>query len=95
MRGDSHQIIYDKSVTVIDEHIRNFLALSTFLTVASIDAEGRMDVSPKGDPPGFVQVVDNRTIAIPEGEGNRRADIFTNVLQIPSVGLSFSKRVVE
>ncbi len=68
MRGDSHQIIYDKSVTVIDEHIRNFPALSTFLTVASIDAEGRMDVSPKGDPPGFVKVVDERTIAIPERE---------------------------
>jgi hypothetical protein len=80
LRGDSHQMIYDKSMTVIDEHIRDFLALSTFLTVASIDAEGRMDVSPKGDPPGFVKVVDERTIAIPEREGNRRADTFTNVL---------------
>jgi PPOX class probable FMN-dependent enzyme len=89
LRGDSHQMIYDKSMTVIDEHIRDFLALSTFLTVASIDAEGRMDVSPKGDPPGFVKVVDERTIAIPEREGNRRADTFTNVLQIPSVGLIF------
>jgi hypothetical protein len=89
LRGDSHQMIYDKSMMVIDEHIRDFLALSTFLTVASIDAEGRMDVSPKGDPPGFVKVVDERTIAIPEREGNRRADTFTNVLQIPSVGLIF------
>ncbi len=89
LRGDSHQMIYDKSMTVIDEHIRDFLALSTFLTVASIDAAGRMDVSPKGDPPGFVKVVDERTIAIPEREGNRRADTFTNVLQIPSVGLIF------
>lgn len=89
LRGDSHQMIYDKSMTVIDDHIRDFLALSTFLTVASIDAEGRMDVSPKGDPPGFVKVVDERTIAIPEREGNRRADTFTNVLQIPSVGLIF------
>ncbi len=89
LRGDSHQMIYDKSMTVIDEHIRDFLALSTFLTVASIDAAGRMDVSPKGDPPGFVKVVDERTIAIPEREGNRRADTFTNILQIPSVGLIF------
>ena len=89
LRGDSHQMIYDKSMTVIDEHIRDFLALSTFLTVASIDAEGRMDVSPKGDPPGFVKVVDERTIAIPEREGNRRADTFTNVRQILSVGLIF------
>ena len=59
-----------------------------------VHRRGRSDgCVPKGDPPGFVQVVDNRTIAIPEREGNRRADIFTNVLPIPSVGLSFSKRV--
>lgn len=53
LRGDSHQMIYDKSMTVIDDHIRDFLALSTFLTVASIDAEGRMDVSPKVTRPGL------------------------------------------
>ena len=46
-----------------------------------------MDVSPKGDPPGFVKVIDDTTIAIPEREGNRRADTFTNILQNPSVGL--------
>ena len=87
LRGDAHQMNYDKSMDAIDEHIRHFLALSTFLTVASIDAEGRMDVSPKGDPPGFVKVLDDHTIAIPEREGNRRADTFTNILQNPSVGL--------
>jgi uncharacterized protein len=87
LRGDGSKLVYDKSMDVIDDHIRNFLALSTFLTVASIDAQGRMDVSPKGDPPGFVQVVDDHTIAIPEREGNRRADTFSNVLQNPSVGL--------
>ena len=78
---------YDKSVAAIDDHIRDFLAMSTFLTIASIDSEGRMDVSPKGDPPGFVKVIDDHTIAIPERPGNRRADTFTNVLQNPSVGL--------
>lgn len=87
LRGDGHQINYDKSMQVIDDHIRNFLAMATFLVVASTDADGNMDVSPKGDPPGFVQVVDDRTIAIPEREGNRRADTFTNVLQVPSVAL--------
>ena len=87
LRGDGSHLVYDKSMTVIDDHIRNFLAMSTFLTVASADAQGRMDVSPKGDPPGFVQVVDDHTIAIPEREGNRRADTFTNVLQNPAVAL--------
>ena len=87
LRGDAHQMNYDKSVSVIDDHIRNFLALSTFLTVASTDSDGRMDVSPKGDPAGFVKIIDETTIAIPEREGNRRADTFTNILQNPSVGL--------
>lgn len=87
LRGDAHPMNYDKSIGIIDDHIRRFLALSTFLTVASIDDEGRMDVSPKGDPAGFVKVVDDTTVAIPEREGNRRADTFTNILQNPSVGL--------
>lgn len=87
LRGDGHQMNYDKSVDFIDDHIRNFLAMSTFLTIASVDADGRMDVSPKGDPPGFVQVVDERTVAIPERPGNRRADTFTNVLQNSAVAL--------
>ena len=87
LRGDGSHRVYDKSMQVIDDHIRQFLAMSTFLTIASIDAEGRMDVSPKGDPPGFVKVVDDTTIAIPEREGNRRADTFTNILENPSVAL--------
>lgn len=87
LRGDGHPINYAKSVDVIDEHIRDFLALSSFLVIASRDADGAMDVSPKGDPPGFVKVLDERTIAIPEREGNRRADTFTNVLQVPSVAV--------
>ncbi len=87
LRGDAHQVNYDKSMDTIDHHIRDFLSMSTFLTIASCDADGRMDVSPKGDPPGFVKVIDDRTIAIPERAGNRRADTFTNVLQNPNVGL--------
>lgn len=87
LRGDGSHLVYDKSMAVIDGHIRDFLAMTTFITVASSDAEGRMDVSPKGDPPGFVQIVDDRTIAIPEREGNRRADTFTNVLQNPNVAI--------
>jgi len=87
LRGDASHLIYDKSMSVIDDHIRNFLAMSTFLTVASADASGRMDISPKGDPAGFVQIIDDQTIAIPEREGNRRADTFTNILENPNVAL--------
>ena len=53
---------------------RAWLAASPFCLVATADAEGRCDVSPKGDPPGFVHVLDDRTIALPERAGNRRAD---------------------
>jgi hypothetical protein len=48
-----------------------------------------MDISPKGDPPGFVQVLDDKTLAIPDRPGNRRADTFLNILQNPGVGLLF------
>jgi PPOX class probable FMN-dependent enzyme len=87
LRGEAHLRVDEKSIPCIDTHIRGFLALSTFLVVASIDSRGHMDVSPRGDPPGFVKVVDEKTIAIPEREGNRRADTFTNVLQNPAVAL--------
>jgi PPOX class probable FMN-dependent enzyme len=66
-----------------------FIARSPFVIVASCDAAGRVDTSPKGDPAGFVHVLDRKTIAIPERPGNRRADTFRNVLQNPRVGLIF------
>ncbi|WP_344620894.1 pyridoxamine 5'-phosphate oxidase family protein [Dactylosporangium salmoneum] len=68
---------------------REWLALSPFVLVATSDAAGNCDVSPKGDPPGFTHVVDERTIAIPERPGNRRADGFHNILSNPHVGLIF------
>jgi PPOX class probable FMN-dependent enzyme len=78
-----------KVVDTLDEICRDFISRSPFVVVASCDAAGRLDVSPKGDPPGFVKVLDGRTIAIPERPGNRRADTFRNVLQNPKVGLIF------
>ena len=74
----------------IDGLSRDFIARSPFVLVASSDGEGNFDVSPKGDPPGFVRVLDNgRALAIPERPGNRRADTFRNVLRNPRVGLIF------
>ncbi len=68
---------------------RDWLAHSPLGFVATTDAQGRIDVSPKGDPPGFVHVIDDTTIAIPERPGNRRADGYLNVLQRPYVGTLF------
>jgi PPOX class probable FMN-dependent enzyme len=81
--------VLGKVVDTLDNICRSFIARSPFVIVASSDAQGRVDVSPKGDPPGFVHVLDGRTIAIPERPGNRRADTFRNVLQNPRVGLIF------
>jgi uncharacterized protein len=68
---------------------RQWLAGSSLVMVATSDAEGNLDVSPKGDPAGFTLVLDDSTIAIPERPGNRRADGFRNILQNPHVGLIY------
>ena len=78
-----------KEITRLDRHCRALIARSPFVLIASSDAAGRTDVSPKGDPPGFVHVLDDETLAMPDRPGNRRADTFTNVLQNPGVGLIF------
>jgi PPOX class probable FMN-dependent enzyme len=57
--------------------------------IASTDGEGSIDISPKGDPPGFVRVLDDTTLAIPDRPGNHRADTFVNIVQHPYVGLIF------
>ena len=73
----------------LHEMDRLWLSRSPFCLIATSDAEGNCDVSPKGDPPGFVHVIDDTTIAIPERPGNRRADGYLNILQNPHVGTVF------
>jgi PPOX class probable FMN-dependent enzyme len=78
-----------KTIAMLDRHCRAFIARSPFVLIASASARGRMDISPKGDAPGFVRVLDDKTLAVPDRPGNRRADTFTNVLENPRVGLIF------
>lgn len=68
---------------------KDWLAHSPLGFVATTDTQGHLDVSPKGDPPGFVHVIDDTTIAIPERPGNKRVDGYLNVLQRPHVGTLF------
>ena len=68
---------------------RDWLAASPMCLIATSDAAGNCDVSPKGDPPGFTYVIDDTTLAIPDRPGNRRVDGFLNVLQNPHVGLIY------
>jgi uncharacterized protein len=78
-----------KIMRVIDDYARRFIAHAPFVFVASAGTDGVLDVSPKGDPAGFVKVLDERTIAIPDRPGNRRIDTFRNILANPNVGLIF------
>jgi PPOX class probable FMN-dependent enzyme len=78
-----------KERPALDEIHRAWLAASPFYLVATSGADGSCDVSPKGDPAGSVLVLDDRTIALPERAGNRRADGFANILGNPQVGLLF------
>jgi len=88
MGQPGHRVL-KKHVHALDDHCRAFIAKCPFVLVASADAGGRVDVSPKGDPEGFVRVLDDHTLVIPDRPGNRRADTFINLLQNPRVGLFF------
>ena len=76
-----------KERTTLDAHGRAFIAHSPLLLMATADADGRYDVSPKGDAPGFVQVLDDRRLVVPDRPGNRRLDGMQNLVTNPHVGL--------
>lgn len=87
--GPVSRLAEGKVQTRLDRHARAFIALSPFLVVATADGEGRADASPRGDAPGFVQVIDDATLLIPDRRGNNRADSFGNLLAAPGIGLIF------
>jgi PPOX class probable FMN-dependent enzyme len=78
-----------KQLRRLDRHAQAFIARSPFLVVASADAFGRCDASPKGDAPGFVTVLDEATLLIPDRLGNNRVDTLGNLLARPGIGLIF------
>ncbi len=78
-----------KQMDHIDGHCARFIELSPFVVVASADAHGALDASPRGGAPGFVRLTDSRTLLIPDSPGNNRLDTLTNVIATGSVGLLF------
>lgn len=78
-----------KELRVLDHHARNFLARCPIVFIGSQDGAGHGDVTPKGDKPGFVGILDDITIAIPDRPGNNRLDTWENILVNPAIGLLF------
>ena len=79
--GEPHQRVLDKQLDHLDRHCRDFIARSPIALLATADAEGRSDCSPRGGPPGFARALDDRRLAIPDYTGNRRQDSHLNVLE--------------
>ncbi|UVI27995.1 pyridoxamine 5'-phosphate oxidase family protein [Paenibacillus spongiae] len=87
--GYPNPIVQQKTITNIDAHCRAFIARSPMVYLATSDGQGSCDVSPRGDAPGFVLVVDEKHLLIPERPGNRKMDSFLNLLENPQAGLLF------
>jgi PPOX class probable FMN-dependent enzyme len=78
-----------KQLDHLDHNCRRFIALSPFLCLATSGKDGRLDNSPRGDVPGFVEILDERTLLIPDRPGNNRLDSLANIVRNPQVGLLF------
>jgi PPOX class probable FMN-dependent enzyme len=78
-----------KSLSHLDKHLRHFINLSPFLVLSTVRPDGYCDASPRGDAPGFVRVLDDKNIFLPDRPGNNRLDSLTNILSNPGIGLLF------
>ena len=87
--GEVMPIAARKVLPRLDQHCRAFIALSPFAVLATADGAGNVDASPRGDAPGFVGVLDDNTLLLPDRPGNNRVDSFGNILAHPGVGLLF------
>ncbi|MCC6792995.1 MAG: pyridoxamine 5'-phosphate oxidase family protein [Thermomicrobiales bacterium] len=89
INGVPHESILQKHTSYLTPLLEEFITAAPFYLIATADAEGNCDVSPKGDQKGTVHIIDRRTIAIPDRAGNRRVDGHRNILANPHIGLIF------
>jgi PPOX class probable FMN-dependent enzyme len=87
--GEPLPLVVSKIVDRLHPATRPFVERSPFVCLATADADGRCDVSPRGDPPGFVRILDERTLLVPERPGNRIADTLRNVIATGRIGMLF------
>ena len=83
------EISLKKELAFIDRHARDFIARSPFLVISTADADGWPDASPRGDAPGFVAVIDEQRLHLPDRPGNNRLDSFQNLIANPRIALLF------
>lgn len=87
--GEPSPLVCAKLADRLVAETRPFIERAPFVLLATSDRAGRCDVSPRGDPPGFVRILDDRTLLVPERPGNRLADSLRNIVANPHVGLLF------
>jgi len=84
-----NKTVRDKQLDHLDGHCRDFIAHSPFVVISTADASGRCDASPRGGPPGFVRVLDDGRLSLPDLSGNNRLDSFGNIVENPWIGMLF------
>ena len=87
--GEIPPLAMNKELSRLDKHCRHFISLSPFVCLGTMSANGKADVSPRGDPPGFVKVIDDTTLLLPDRPGNRRVDSMNNIIENSSIGMMF------
>jgi PPOX class probable FMN-dependent enzyme len=93
--GEPLPIVANKEMPRLDKYCRQFIEMSPFLCLGTAAADGHIDMSPRGDPAGFVKIIDDRTILIPDRQGNQRVDSMVNIVENPNVGVIFFLPGVE
>mgnify|MGYP001819431306 FL=1 len=84
-----HELVLIKSSDSLSGPMKNFIALSPFVCLATHGKDGSCDVSPRGDAPGFIHILDDRTLVIPDRPGNKRLDSIVNIINQPNMALLF------
>lgn len=87
--GAPEELTVKHKLPFIDEAAARFLAQCPFVIVATADAQGRCDASPKGDPPGFIHIADECTLYLPDRSGNKMFQSITNIMENPHIGMIF------
>src|SRR5690349_7724128 len=87
--GEVGELAAKKLLRRLDKYAQTYIEHSPFLCIGTADENGNADVSPRGDPPGFVRIIDDVTIIIPDRPGNNRVDTMQNIIANPQVGILF------